>query len=111
MTDVVRVVWFLYPKFQVSSVQTLVPPQQQYDIGVTETDDLRRHLQEIILREDRFLIRLNPENSWLSFSQSSCGAVINDPMTAISPSLFCPRILCRRIARASIVVNVSLINN
>ena len=54
MTDVVRVVWFLYPKFQVSSVQTLVPPQQQYDIGVTETDDLRRHLQEIILREDRF---------------------------------------------------------
>ena len=37
MIDVVRMVWFLYPKFQVSLGQTLVLPQLQYDIAMAES--------------------------------------------------------------------------
>ena len=63
MTHVVHVIWFLYPKFQVSLEQILVLLQLQYGIVMTEIGDLRRHPQEIILRKDQFLIRLSQENS------------------------------------------------
>ena len=54
MIDVFRMFWFRYPRFEVSSVQTPVPPQPKIDIAMIETCDLPRNLQGKVLWEDWF---------------------------------------------------------
>ena len=97
MTDVARMAWFPYPKFQVFPVRILASPQPQYDIEMIEIDNLQGHPQEIISSGGSVLKCIHHKNSWLSSFQLSSGAVsqcLNDSNTktfSVMPQVYYER--------------------